>query len=64
MRSIANTKGQNMTRKHFKLFADAVKEIDDMVTREAVAYLIANVCKQANSNFNYDKFYIACGIRG
>lgn len=53
-----------MSRKHFKLFADAVKEIDDMVTREAVAYLIANVCKQANSNFDYDKFYIACGIRG
>ena len=61
---IGQDKGNNMTRKHFKLFADAVKEIDDMVTREAVAYLIANVCKQANSNFNYDKFYIACGIRG
>lgn len=53
-----------MSRKHFKLFADAIKEIDDMVTRESVAYLIANVCKQANSNFDYDRFYIACGIRG
>jgi hypothetical protein len=53
-----------MSRKHFQLFADAVKEIDDMIQREAVAFLIANVCKQANSNFDYDKFYKACGIRG
>lgn len=51
-----------MSRKHFKLFADAISEIQDLADRKRVAQLVACVCKQSNSNFDFYKFYSACGV--
>lgn len=51
-----------MSRKHFKLFAEAISQITDLQERKSVAYLVASVCKQSNSNFNYQTFYAACGL--
>lgn len=51
-----------MSRKHFVLFAQAISEITDSVERIRVAQLVAAVCKQSNSNFDYYKFMYACGV--
>ena len=51
-----------MSRKHFKLFAEAINEIQDMQQRKNVAKMVADVCKQLNSNFCYQTFYSACGL--
>lgn len=52
-----------MSRKHFKAFAEAISEITDRVERIRVAQLVATVCKQSNSNFDYYKFMHACGVQ-
>lgn len=51
-----------MSRKHFQIFADQIKWIDDPVKRKEMAILVAGCCKQCNSNFDYSKFYRACGV--
>lgn len=51
-----------MSRKHFKLFAEAISEISDLTERKALASLVASICKQSNSKFDYQRFYNACGI--
>lgn len=52
-----------MTQKHFRLLAEAVKDMplshDDKVE---VAVRLAVVCKTFNSNFNRDRFLTACGV--
>lgn len=52
-----------MSRKHFKAFAEAISQITDSVERIRTAQLVAAVCKQANSNFDYYKFMYACGVQ-
>jgi len=69
-----------LTKKHFKLFAEMIKE--EFVTLnspieegtniypsrtaedeiERIARKIASICNEDNINFDFAKFYRACGI--
>lgn len=51
-----------MSRKHFIALASAISTITDLQQRKEVASLVADVCKQANSNFSYQTFFAACGL--
>lgn len=51
-----------MSRKHFIALAAAVATIADMDNRRTVAELLAAVCAAANSRFNRQRFYAACGV--
>ena len=60
-----------MTRKHFKLLADALKaekpashwdsnKAGAMVQWKRDVKAVANACKRANPNFDFEQFYTAC----
>jgi len=51
-----------MTRKHFVALAEAIHTITDGEERENVARLIADVCRASNPQFDYSRFYTACGV--
>jgi len=50
-----------MTRKHFIALAKAISQIANMVDRQNTAHLVADVCRQANPNFDRARFLAACG---
>jgi hypothetical protein len=45
-----------MSRKDFRLLADAVAQIDDIENRKYVSNLVASACSNSNSKFNLDTF--------
>lgn len=45
-----------MSKKTYQLFANAIAEIEDEEQREKQLCLIANVCKQDNFRFDWDRF--------
>jgi hypothetical protein len=50
-----------MTRKHFQAIAEAIRQnINDAVTRRAVAQALIPALQQANANFNVQRFIDAC----
>ena len=60
-----------MTRKHFKLLADELKaekpashwdsnKAGAMVQWKRDVKAVANACKRANPNFDFEQFYTAC----
>jgi hypothetical protein len=59
-----------MTRKHFKVLADAMKGNRPVLGDGADAraqwvsdcMALADACQKANGNFDYDRFFAACGI--
>lgn len=51
-----------MSRKHFQLLADAIRTITDLAERRRAAELIAAVCRSANSRFDQQRFFAACGL--
>jgi hypothetical protein len=51
-----------MTKKHFIAFADAISMIDDGDQRHAVAHLIGVVCARFNDSFDWDRWFVACGV--
>ena len=51
-----------MTKKHFILLARAISTITNLEERTRVTNLIADVCAQSNTLFNYSKFLQACGV--
>lgn len=51
-----------MTRKHFIAMAKEISLIADMQTRKDIARCFASVARAVNSNFDYGKFYAACGL--
>ena len=51
-----------MSKKHFKLLAEAIAEIKDIETRKEVAYKIGSVCNLVNSLFDWHRWNIACNI--
>lgn len=51
-----------MTKKHFKLLAEEIKNLNEPITKRDVARLVTRVASQVNPNFSYDKFYKACGL--
>ena len=53
---------ETMTRQHFQLFADTVKQIEDTKKREETARLLADVFAKSNPRFDLDKFMSAAGV--
>ena len=50
-----------MTRKHFELIANIVKNIEDTNTRHAVTMDFAHALRDENPRFNITQFVRACG---
>ena len=54
-----------MTKKHFKAFAEAIKN-DGVMTEEEksmCASIIAHVSIEFNPRFDYGRFFEACGLK-
>ena len=50
-----------MTRKHFQMIANIVKNIEGRRTRESVAMDFAQALRGENPRFNVSRFVEACG---
>ena len=51
-----------MSRKHFELLARYIDAILDPHARLQAAVAVASACKEANSRFDLDRFFYACGV--
>ena len=60
--------GDNMTRKHYKEIAEAIRIIRNQCDGEGIGAIaelaeeLANIMKRDNANFKRDLFLEACGI--
>jgi len=64
-KSIEKNEGEldeTLTRQHFQLFADTVKQIENPKKREEIASFLADVFEKINPRFDIDKFYSAAGV--
>ncbi len=64
-KSIEKNEGEldeTMTRQHFQMFADTLKQIDDVTKRGETAQVIADVMMKSNPRFDRDKFMQAAGV--
>lgn len=53
---------ETMTRQHFQLFADTVKQIENPTKRAETAQLLAGVFAKSNPRFDNAKFMAAAGV--
>jgi len=51
-----------MSKKHFELLAYYIESIIDPHCRLQAAVAVASACKDANSRFDEQRFFAACGI--
>ena len=51
-----------MSRKHFELLAKYIDSILDPHARLQAAVAVASACREANSRFDSDRFFWACGV--
>ena len=51
-----------MSKKHFELLAKYIESIMDPHCRLQAAVAVASACREANSRFDQQKFFVACGI--
>jgi len=51
-----------MSKKHFELLAMYINSIMDSHARLQAAVAVASACKVANSKFDEQRFFAACGI--
>ena len=51
-----------MSRKHFITLAEQISFISPISARKLAAEAVANAAAQHNSNFDYSRFYAACGV--
>jgi len=51
-----------MTRKDYVAFAAKLRSIPNQESRGIAASVIADVCKEDNYRFDYDKFFTAAGL--
>jgi hypothetical protein len=51
-----------MTRKHFELFAEAIRAVEDLEKREYLYSKIMPVCSASNQLFKISQFRKACGL--
>ena len=51
-----------MSKKHFKVFAEAIAQIENDEDRVRTAKLVADVCAGENGRFDYGRFYSACNV--
>lgn len=53
-----------MTKKHFKLLAEAISKLKSEKEREKVAQLVGEVCRQINPRFDWTRWRTACNVKG
>ena len=53
---------ETMTKQHFQLFADTIKQIEDPTKRSETAKMVAGVLAQSNPRFDNEKFMSAAGV--
>ena len=51
-----------MSKKHFELLAKYIDAILDPQARLQAAIAVASACQEANSRFDQDRFFYACGV--
>lgn len=51
-----------MSKKHFELLAKYISSMMDPNARFQAAVAVASACAEANSRFDTDRFYYACGV--
>ena len=51
-----------MSRKNFEALAKYIRGIMDSHARLQAAVAVASACAEANSRFDTDKFFKACGV--
>ena len=51
-----------MSKKHFELLAKYIESIMDPQCRLQAAVAVASACREANSRFDEQRFFVACGI--
>ena len=51
-----------MSKKHFELLAKYIQSIMDPHCRLQAAVAVASACREANSRFDEQRFFVACGI--
>ena len=51
-----------MSKKHFELLAKYIDSILDPHARLQAATAVASACREANSRFDTDRFFYACGV--
>lgn len=52
-----------MTRKHFKLIAEAISKIKNLAERKELAEFNAKVAAESNPRFNKVRFFAACNVK-
>jgi hypothetical protein len=52
-----------MTRRHFETLAKHIRQILDAHVRLNAAIAVAAACQEVNPNFDYERFYVACGVQ-
>ena len=51
-----------LTRKHFRIVAEAIRNIEDLDTRLATHNIWSEICSRSNPLFDPERFKKACGI--
>lgn len=51
-----------MSRKHFELLAQHISSMLDPHCRLNAAVAVASACREANTRFDSDRFFRACGV--
>ena len=51
-----------MSKKHFELLAKYISSMIDPHCRLNAAVAVASACREANSRFDEQRFFSACGI--
>ena len=52
-----------MTKKHFVALAKHIRMILDPNVRLNAAIAVAAACQEPNPKFDFDRFYVACGVQ-
>jgi len=53
-----------MSKKHFELLAKYISSMIDPHCRLNAAVAVASACREANSRFDEQRFFVACGVTG
>jgi len=51
-----------MSKKHFELLAKYISSMIDPHCRLNAAVAVASACREANSRFDEQRFFAACGV--
>ena len=51
-----------MSRKHYVILAESIKQISNMEARLSAAIAVARACSADNMRFDNGRFFEACGV--